>query len=111
MNTMVQVSGRLALFCPAAIIRNLVPAVLPDLHSPDGFFTVVKWGDNNLLDSAEACCDQCSSTKGCNVWVWCAEPGGCGGGDKPRPHKECWLKNADIQELLENVVGRGHSGA
>jgi hypothetical protein len=25
----------------------------------------------------------------CNVWVWCADPGGCEDG---RKHKECWLK-------------------
>ena len=74
------------------------------------YVTVVTWGDKNLVDSAAACCESCSSTKGCNVWVYCPNEGGCGGGEKPRPHKECWLKNADIQELLENVVGKGHSG-
>mmetsp|Transcript_23324 Transcript_23324/g.59675 ORF Transcript_23324/g.59675 Transcript_23324/m.59675 type:complete len:383 (-) Transcript_23324:379-1527(-) len=53
--------------------------------------TVVKWGPDNLLDTAGMCCDQCSKTKGCNIWVWCAEPGGCGGG---RAYRECWLKQA-----------------
>ena len=62
------------------------------------------------MDSAEACCESCTMTKGCNAWVYCPEAVGCGGGEQPRPKGECWLKKADIQELLENVVGKGHSG-
>jgi len=70
----------------------------------------VKWGDKNIMDSAEACCNSCSVTKGCNGWVYCPEAMGCGQGDQPRPKGECWLKNVNIQELLENVIGKGHSG-
>jgi hypothetical protein len=43
-----------------------------------------------VQDTAGACCDACqaAAARGCNVWVWCGEPDGCGG----RQYTECWLK-------------------
>jgi hypothetical protein len=35
------------------------------------------------------CCNDCKNTPGCNVWVYCPNPNGCGMG---RKHGECWLK-------------------
>ncbi|GAX72863.1 hypothetical protein CEUSTIGMA_g318.t1 [Chlamydomonas eustigma] len=72
--------------------------------------SVVKWGDNNLLDSPEACCEQCRMTENCNAWVYCNDSAGCGGGAHPRPFKECWLKHAELLDLMEHVIGRGHAG-
>ena len=34
--------------------------------------------------SAAACCAACARTRGCNVWVWCADERACG--------TQCWLK-------------------
>jgi len=34
--------------------------------------------------SAAACCEACEATRGCNVFVWCAEEASCG--------QQCWLK-------------------
>eukprot|EP00887_Chlorella_sp_A99_P004128 scaffold23.g4128.t1 len=52
---------------------------------------VVRWGSSFLLVNAEKCCKACAATPRCNVWVYCAAPGGCGG---LRRHRECWLKRA-----------------
>ncbi|KAL6764763.1 cyclophilin-like domain-containing protein [Haematococcus lacustris] len=74
---------------------------------------VVQWGDQHLTASAAACCEACQTrvTEGCNVWVWCGQEGGCGPlGEGRRKHKECWLKKADVAELLEAAVGKGHPG-
>jgi len=55
---------------------------------------LVKWGADNVHDTAEQCCEECrrdglSKASGCNTWVWCGQPGGCGG---ERRFGECWLK-------------------
>lgn len=67
---------------------------------------VVKWGAENLQATAGECCASCSATPGCNVWVWCGQPNGCGGS---RPFKECWLKKAPIDNILSNYK-KGHEG-
>lgn len=43
-----------------------------------------------LQDTAAACCESCQAAagRGCNVWVWCGNPDGCGS----RSFRECWLK-------------------
>lgn len=51
-----------------------------------------------LQDTAADCCAQCQSTPGCNVWVWCGAPGGCG---HERAHRECWLKSASLSAILQ----------
>ncbi|KIZ05729.1 peptidylprolyl isomerase D (cyclophilin D) [Monoraphidium neglectum] len=58
-------------------------------HAEFGGDFVVKWGEGHLKDTAAECCAACSNYMKCNVWVWCADPGGCEDG---RKHKECWLK-------------------
>lgn len=55
---------------------------------------LVKWGADNVHATAEQCCEECrrdglSKASGCNTWVWCGQPGGCGG---ERRFGECWLK-------------------
>jgi len=50
---------------------------------------VVRWGADNVVGDAEACCRLCEQTDGCNIWVWCADESGCGG---ERKFGECWLK-------------------
>jgi peptidyl-prolyl isomerase D len=59
---------------------------------------IVKEGSSNSADSAAACCSQCEMTKGCNIWVWCSEPGGCGPG---QGYKECWLKTSTLSYVLQ----------
>lgn len=65
---------------------------------------VVKWGSNFLLDSAEACHDACVShadeSPGCNIWVYCPNPSGCGNN---QPHRACWLKR---QARPDNPIGQ-----
>jgi len=51
---------------------------------------VVKWGENFILDTAEACHDACveHKSKGCTTFVWCGDENGCSGQKKG----SCWLK-------------------
>jgi cyclophilin family peptidyl-prolyl cis-trans isomerase len=50
--------------------------------------------------SAAACCDACASTRGCNVWVWCADASACG--------QQCWLKRVgDPAGVAEHASGGG----
>ena len=53
---------------------------------------VVKWGTNNVVADAAACCDACSAleAKGCNVWVFCGDRAKCG-----ERYGQCWLKHTD----------------
>ena len=53
---------------------------------------VVKWGSNNIVADAAACCEACRSSeaKGCNVWVFCGDRDKCG--DR---FGQCWLKHTD----------------
>ncbi|GAX76033.1 hypothetical protein CEUSTIGMA_g3476.t1 [Chlamydomonas eustigma] len=60
--------------------------------------STVKLGSSNFAESDTDCCSQCEKTDGCNVWVWCSKPDGCGVG---RKHKECWLKGASLTETLQ----------
>ena len=65
---------------------------------------VVKWGQNFLVDTPRACHDACvahidDTPRGCNVWVYCPDPAGCG---NDQPHKACWLKH---QARPENPTG------
>ena len=59
-----------------------------------------------MKDTWQECCNSCQSTDGCNAWVYCDKTSGCGN----RPHKECWLKKADLAEIYESVLGKNHSG-
>ncbi|PNW78007.1 hypothetical protein CHLRE_10g460600v5 [Chlamydomonas reinhardtii] len=68
---------------------------------------VVTWGDKNMQASPEECCQSCTSTPGCNIWVYCGAEGGCGFGS-PRPKGECWLKKNSLSYVMENF-GQGHS--
>ncbi|KAG2433328.1 hypothetical protein HXX76_008394 [Chlamydomonas incerta] len=68
---------------------------------------VVTWGDKNMKASAEECCQSCTSTPGCNIWVFCGSAEGCGYGS-PRPKGECWLKKNSLSYVMENF-GQGHS--
>ena len=52
---------------------------------------VGRWGADNLMDSAGACCAACKRTEGCNVWVYCGDEESCG--DKRR---QCWLKKQPL---------------
>ena len=66
---------------------------------------VVKWGQTFLVDSARACHDACVAhagdlPAGCNVWVFCPNPSGCG--SEYGPHRACWLKH---QPRPDNPVG------
>eukprot|EP00775_Hariotina_reticulata_P010533 gene10533-10693_t len=63
---------------------------------------VIEWGTNHLKDSAGACCAACQAAKqrGCNVWVYCGNIGGCG----PCKHRECWLKR-QREMRLANIAG------
>ncbi|KAF8072652.1 cyp6 [Scenedesmus sp. PABB004] len=65
----------------------------------------VEWGASHLKDSAAACCEACAGARarGCNVWVWCGEPAGCGAGR----HRECWLKRQPDMRLTHIAGGRG----
>mmetsp|Transcript_7776 Transcript_7776/g.22988 ORF Transcript_7776/g.22988 Transcript_7776/m.22988 type:complete len:398 (-) Transcript_7776:5156-6349(-) len=65
--------------------------------------TTVKWGDGHLKDTAQECCAACRETENCNVWVWCAEPGGCGG---DRKHRECWLKKQEPLNPTQPDIAR-----
>jgi len=52
------------------------------------------WGDSNLVESKDECCDMCATyepkKKGdptCNVWVYCGDEELC-----KTKYKQCWLK-------------------
>ena len=66
-------------------------------------------GPRNLLDSASACCEACrahrtrtEAGRGCNVWVWCGDPGGCGAS-----YRHCWLKRQPAPMVLPSVGALG----
>mmetsp|Transcript_63547 Transcript_63547/g.200965 ORF Transcript_63547/g.200965 Transcript_63547/m.200965 type:complete len:560 (+) Transcript_63547:123-1802(+) len=68
---------------------------------------VVKWGDNNLMETAGDCCKDCQNFKpasghACNVWVWCGSPAGCNG----QKHKACWLKYQPHPSIAETGANR-----
>lgn len=58
-----------------------------------------------LQDTAGSCCEACqaASARGCNVWVWCGDPDGCGG----RAYRECWLKRQRSMALNAIAGKRG----
>lgn len=39
--------------------------------------TVVKSGDSNVQETIGDCCESCSTTSGCNAFVYCSLKGGC----------------------------------
>jgi len=66
-------------------------------------------GPRNLLDSASACCEACrahrtrtEAGRGCNVWVWCGDAGGCGAS-----YRHCWLKRQPAPMVLPSVGALG----
>ncbi|PNH02456.1 Peptidyl-prolyl cis-trans isomerase cyp5 [Tetrabaena socialis] len=70
---------------------------------------VVTWGEKNIKANSAECCESCSKTPGCNIWVFCGEEEGCGY-TSPRGLKgSCWLKHNTLSYILENA-GQGHSG-
>lgn len=65
------------------------------MNNTDYWGEPVKWGPNNKLASAEACCADCHSYQpstsedlNCNVWVYCGDKDKCG-----TQHMDCWLKH------------------
>jgi hypothetical protein len=89
------------LFDAKSVVKVAAPPPAAELCAPDAGGAVGTphaelWGDvvvpgvgaagaaGNTASSAAACCASCASTRGCNVWVWCAEPGAC--------QQQCWLK-------------------
>jgi peptidyl-prolyl isomerase D len=73
---------------------------------------VVKWGEKNILNSADECCRACETTEGCNAFVFCADERGCSG----RRFGECWLKKqipsgAMRVKMSEGMDVRWTSGA
>jgi cyclophilin family peptidyl-prolyl cis-trans isomerase len=105
--------------------KRAVAAPPASLCAPDSVAGVVGephselWGDvvvsgagagttaGHSAPSAAACCEACESTRGCNVWVWCAEAASCG--------QQCWLKRVgDPSAAAIHNRGAGvpwHSGA
>lgn len=98
-------STKHALTLEASNVKTKDPQCRVEFHQ-EYHGDMLKWGDQNLQESWEACCGSCKSTPQCNAWVYCGNPGGCGS----RPFKECWLKKADLAEIHENVLGKNHSG-
>ncbi|EFJ49124.1 hypothetical protein VOLCADRAFT_74454 [Volvox carteri f. nagariensis] len=70
---------------------------------------VLIWGDKNIKASAWECCESCTSTPGCNIWVYCGREEGCGSTQPHRPKGECWLKHNTLSYIMSNY-GEGHSG-
>ena len=68
---------------------------------------VVVWGNWNKKDTAAECCTSCFAAPTCDIWVWCGQPDGCGGG--PTSFKECWLKKVGLEDIIPNF-GQGHAG-
>lgn len=68
----------------------------------------VSWRD--LQDTAAACCESCQAAagRGCNVWVWCGNPDGCGS----RSFRECWLKRQHSMDTntIAGQRGEGRGG-
>ncbi|KAL0032623.1 hypothetical protein WJX77_011236 [Trebouxia sp. C0004] len=65
------------------------------MNNTDYWGEPVKWGSNNKLASAEACCADCHSYQpstsedlSCNVWVYCGDKDKCG-----NQYMDCWLKH------------------
>ncbi|GBF94044.1 peptidyl-prolyl cis-trans isomerase D [Raphidocelis subcapitata] len=84
----------------AAVAPEPTDACRTEERAEYGGEFVVKWGEYHLKDTAAECCASCANHARCNVWVWCADPGGCS--DGMRKHKECWLKeqkNLDPQHI------------
>lgn len=70
---------------------------------------VVRWGAQNIVDSAAACCEQCrqhatappeKDKPGCTSWIYCDAESGCGD-TKARVRGECWLKTHEEPWLRE----------
>jgi len=79
-------------------------------HEYEG--SVVIWGATHTTPTAEDCCAACKrqaeSAKGgprCKLWVWCADPTGCGG----QPFKSCWGKTMAEGVMAPPVRNRGES--
>ena len=61
---------------------------------------MVTWGTWNKVDTAAECCTSCFAAPTCDIWVWCGQPDGCGGG--PTSFKECWLKKVGLEDIIPN---------
>ncbi|KAG1677900.1 hypothetical protein FOA52_001318 [Chlamydomonas sp. UWO 241] len=96
----------LPLLHPTAVVQSADKCHTEENNEYHG--DVVTWGESNKQTSAAQCCQSCSDTPRCNVWVWCGVEGGCGGG--AASYQACWLKKVALADLLEHVVGRGHAG-
>eukprot|EP00270_Netrium_digitus_P011861 TRINITY_DN3790_c0_g1_i2.p1 TRINITY_DN3790_c0_g1~~TRINITY_DN3790_c0_g1_i2.p1 ORF type:complete len:353 (-),score=43.41 TRINITY_DN3790_c0_g1_i2:233-1291(-) len=71
----------------------------------------IKWGDSNLVDTAEQCCQQCREMCpvgavhcDCNSWVYCEDEELCA-----EKHRQCWLKKQD--DVLSPEVHDSDSSA
>eukprot|EP00877_Chromochloris_zofingiensis_P014813 jgi/Chrzof1/9586/Cz04g08140.t1 len=94
-------------------IDSKVDSCHTEAHAEYAGEDVLVWGSNHLVATADACCQACQQKDGCNVWVWCADPAGCGVG---RDHQECWLKKQqDLNPLhikgIRNPASPWTSGA
>ena len=78
---------------------------------------LVAWGSTNIKSSPEECCKSCqenmkqnminkSSKDPCNIWVYCNDEKGCGGGSSPKG--SCWLKYQGFAET-PTVQAKGPS--
>eukprot|EP00798_Chlamydomonas_sp_ICE-L_P004629 gene4629-14821_t len=70
----------------------------------NGVANLELWGDvvkpgmgpgSIQTDTAEQCCAECHSSRGCNVWVWCMDKQTCG--------RQCWLKRTGSQEAFKGM--------
>jgi peptidyl-prolyl isomerase D len=75
-----------------------------DLHSEYAGAVVGKWGENNILNSADECCRACEATEGCNAFVFCGDrSNGCSG----RKFGECWLKKQEPNGAMRVKMSEG----
>ena len=84
-----QGSARLAPTAASLCAPDAVSGEIGQLHAE-------LWGDvvvsgvgtgadtGHTAPSAAACCKACENTRGCNIFVWCADSAACG--------QQCWLK-------------------
>mmetsp|Transcript_35593 Transcript_35593/g.79079 ORF Transcript_35593/g.79079 Transcript_35593/m.79079 type:complete len:145 (-) Transcript_35593:422-856(-) len=72
---------------------------------------ILVWGDKNRVETIDECCKQCRETLGCSAFAYCNKPEGCGKtNDKVHEYKECWLKQARLQYLVEEEIGKAEPG-
>eukprot|EP00798_Chlamydomonas_sp_ICE-L_P021990 gene21990-29048_t len=74
-----------------------------EVHADYYAASVIKWGPQNIVESAADCCNSCTVEPSCNIWVFCPDLKGCG----DQKFGTCWLKKTTS---IVNILGAQGTG-